>query len=286
MDVIFEADDFGYSFGTVEGVKDAFLDGVASSTSVVVNGDAFKYGLKILKKKLRKIGVGLHLNITDGHFRKSLLTDEGGFYKYNFASLFYFNLFSNEKLLLQIEKDFDAQIRVALDSGLKIDHLNSERHVHMISPIFKIVCKLAKRYKIKCVRITKEPFITPFTNFNLLKWLILRILSRTNERILKRYNLKGSDATYGILFTNNMDEDNLKNILIHAGKRRFKLIEIISHPAYPTDPRDKNYTSKRLSRYLTQKNRLTEMEALKSAKVKTLISELKIRAVSYKTHAI
>ena len=211
MKVIFESDDMGFSYGSVEAIKDASLEGIATSSSLVVNGDASLFACRILKTKLTKIGLGLHVNITDGIGKKSILTDEKGIYKYNFLSLFWLSLVKRRDIILAVESDIKAQLKKAGSRGIKIDHINSERYVLMIPAFFEIACKIARVNKIKYIRLSNEPLfrvrpflknLKPILNLNIIKFLLLNFLAKINSRILRRHSLKCADAMYGILYTN------------------------------------------------------------------------------------
>ena len=66
MDVVFNADDVGYSRTRDEGIFQTLQcnGGVVSSVSVLVNGMSAKQAAQYLKKA--EVDVGLHVNITEG----------------------------------------------------------------------------------------------------------------------------------------------------------------------------------------------------------------------------
>lgn len=253
MRVIISNDDFGLTYGFTDAIKDSFLSGITTSTSIRPNGTAFNYATRILKNDLRKIGLGIHVNLTDGS-------------KYRYSFLQYFILLSlgNVRLKRYIEKDLDGQIRKCIKLGIDADHIDSERHVHMIPQIFQIVCRLCNKYNIKRVRFTNEPFflshdlikdIRIFLNQNFIKFIVLKIFAFLDRSLLIEYGLKTTEAFYGILYTDNIDTTIVKNIFADAKKRRLKSIEILGHPAYSGDKRDKKFTSKFIKHYVETKNR-------------------------------
>ena len=192
---------------------------------------------------------------------------------------------------MAVESDIKEQLKKAGSRGIKIDHINSERYVLMIPAFFEIACKIARVNKIKYIRLSNEPLfrvrpflknLKPILNLNIIKFLLLNFLAKINSRILRRHSLKCADAMYGILYTNNMDEEVIQSAIIDGLKRKLKVIEIFTHPGYPRSRRDKSYTSQRLKKYLTQKNRRKELEVLKSSRLKTFLKENKIDMVSYR----
>ena len=66
-----------------------------------------------------------------------------------------------KKELKQIKKndiliEWEEQIKKVYRAGIKIDHLNSHHHIHMLPGFNDVVYVLAKKYNIKSVRVTKE----------------------------------------------------------------------------------------------------------------------------------
>lgn len=57
--------------------------------------------------------------------------------------------------LEEIKQELDAQICKILDSEIKITHLDTHQHVHMLPGIRRVVGKLAKKYSIPAIRYPK-----------------------------------------------------------------------------------------------------------------------------------
>lgn len=235
MKVIINCDDFGASFGINQAVKKGAAYGITTSASIMTNGFAYMNAARLAKTSLKKMGLGLHLNLTHGKE-----------YKYNFLTYLILLAWNNPKLEKQIEKDLDHQFRIAIKDKLNIDHIDGEQHVHIIPKIFIIVCKLCKKYHINAVRIPYEPFYINKQNYlpisGIMKNFLLRILIKQNLKILKQYQLKTIDASYGIIYTSQMTTSVVKSALKNALKNKFNIIEIFLHPAIIKHPKDKNLT--------------------------------------------
>ncbi|QQG43486.1 MAG: ChbG/HpnK family deacetylase [Candidatus Daviesbacteria bacterium] len=290
MKVITHNDDFGLTYGFTEAIKDAFLKGLTTSTSIRTNGTAYHLAVQLLKTKLKSIGLGLHLNLVDGKSHTKALANHSGSYKYNFLQYLILSYF-NKKILIDIENELDWQFQQVLKDNLKIDHVSGHNHTYAIPPIFKIVCRLCQKYQVKAIRLPKEPFylttsflknITPFLNTNIIKFLILNFFSRQNKKIVKKYGLKTTNIFYGILFTGNMDLLTIKAAINDAQKRGYRVIEILTHPAYHSDPRDKIYTSKTIKNYVRSKDRRVETEVSQSEELKHFFSQKKILTINYR----
>lgn len=289
MKVIICNDDIGLTYGFTEAIKDTFLKGTSSSTSIRTNGTAYNYAVKLLKTNLKSMGLGIHLNLIDGKSHTANLANRSGNYKYNFLQ--YLLLSRNKSVLADIENELDYQFKKVLGDGLKIDHASGHRHTYAIPAIFEIVCRLCKKYKIKSIRLIHEPYyvtnsnsknLTPFLNFNVIKFLLLNYFANQNKVLLKKYKLTTTDAFYGVLYTDSMSLETVKAATTDATKRGFKTIEILIHPAYANDPRDKIFTSKLIKKYVHSKTRRTETLAVLSKRMKNLLSSTGIELSSFK----
>lgn len=281
MKVILCNDDIGLTYGFTEAIKDTFHKGNSSSTSIRTNGLAYRYAVRLLKSKLKSMGLGIHLNIVDGKAHTVNLANSSGNYKFNFFQ--YWLLSHYKPLLKNIEADLDYQFQKVLNDGLNIDHVSGHCHTYAIPAIFEIVCRLTKKYQIKYIRLPQEPFhltpsiyknILPFLNFNIIRFYLLNFFSKQNMVTLKKYGLRSAESFYGILYTNTMDLQTVKSALNDARKKRFKTIEILIHPAYAKDTRDKTYTSKVVENYVRLNSRLIETSVSLSGEMKNLLSSV------------
>lgn len=289
MKVILCNDDIGLTFGFTEAIKDTFLKGTSSNTSIRTNGPAYDFSVKLLKTSLKGIGLGLHLNLVDGKAHTTVMANRSGNYKYNFLQLLI--LSQNKTVLKNIEKELDFQFQKVTKDGLRIDHVSCHRHTYIIPAIFEIICKLCKKYQIRSIRLIQEPFyltnsfkknISPFITSNFLKFLISNYFAKQNRSLLKKYRLTSTDAFYGVLYTDAMNLQTIQAALEDAKKRHFKSIEILIHPAYPKDHRDKIYTSQVVREYVRQKSRLIETKVSLSKGLKQLFSSTDFKLSTYK----
>lgn len=149
MKLIINADDLGFSKGINYGIYDAYKNGIITSTTIMMNMSATEHAIELLNGT--GIGIGVHMNVTAG---KALLdhqyiTDEDGFFSKELIE----NI--NDDILAEIEKEFTAQIEMALQKNIEISHLDSHHHVHMwCKELFEMSSSLAKHYgvAIRCDR--------------------------------------------------------------------------------------------------------------------------------------
>lgn len=156
--VIINADDFGFSRGITEGILRAHRCGVVTSTTLVANMPAAAEAVERLADAAG-LGVGVHLNVCQGPplSKEGLrLADGDGVMRLTAARLL-LKCALRPWLVRTIEAEFDAQIRWALDHGIRPTHLDSHRHIHGYPPVFARVARLARRYNIRFVRWHREP---------------------------------------------------------------------------------------------------------------------------------
>ncbi len=277
MKVVINTDDLALTYGLTKAVEDCYTQGLIRSASILVNGTAYDFAVKSIKSgPLKKIGVGIHLNLTDGPALTKELADVYGNYKFTFISL-YKEVLTNPTILESIRSDFARQIESAISRDLSLDHIDSDKHVHMIPQIFQIACSLAKRYHIPFVRLTNEPFLLskeylyPFLTLNIVKNLVLKEFSKVNMTTANNYGLHYTDAVYGVLYTNNMTVDTFSACLSNALTNNFKVIEILIHPGYINDPRDNTFPSPLMEKFSQDKAREIEAQTLLDAKLTSFI---------------
>ena len=288
MKVIFCNDDFGISYGFTESIKECFLNGITTSTAICVNGNAYNYAVQLLKSELKKINLGLHLNLDYGRSTTKELQNEDGKYKFTFLKYFIFLRLGNKSLLKSLEKDLNYQFKKVFLDNLNITFVNGHDHIYMIPPIFEIVCKLCKKYKVKYIRLPREPFYSTGVNdlktifsSNMIKFLLLNYFSRINYKVLKKHHLRTTDSFYGVLYTQKMSTLTVMTALKDALRRDYNSIEILGHPSYINDLRDKKYETKVYEKFAKSRKRLIEKQAFLSKSIKEFINEEKIQIVPF-----
>lgn len=150
--LIVNADDFNLTEGVSNAILHCHDRGVVSSTSVFANLPLSQNQLSGLKKR-KKLGTGLHLNVTFGRSlspenRIKTLLDKSGYFKKK--EVFQKSRFSKKEL----ELEFRTQILWFRSTFEKLpDHLNTHHHIHAIPVVLDVVMKLAKEFGIPIRRV-------------------------------------------------------------------------------------------------------------------------------------
>lgn len=283
MKVIIECDDLGLDYGFTDAISHVYNKGIATSTCIRVNGPAYNYSRKILKDKLKGIGLGIHIDLTHGPFLTNLSFFFPGKYPLTFIEIALRITFGDIKLTKALENEIDAQFKKAISAGLKIDHVNGHDHIHMIPKIFALFAKISKKYHVNKIRLVDEPFHFTFNFLNLLKFILLKSFSLINKIIAKKYELIYPDAFYGLIDTNHMSKNAILFALQNGISNNFDIIEITTHPAYKNHPKDLKIDLTDFAKKFTNlPNRQIEMEGLLDKKIVRFINKHKIKLITYK----
>ena len=195
--LIINGDDFGITEGVTKGIIDSHIDGVLTSTTLLVNAPFTEFALDEAKK-YPDLGVGIHLALTYGKplvAGATSFTDLDGFLKLSDY------LSGNVKIDLdQLYIEWKAQIEHFIRLAKKLPtHIDSHHHVHTFPQHHSVVIQLAKEYDLP-VRDSEK------------------IGLDTYEHTAFEVDFYGDDLTVAT-FTDMLDRD-------------VDILEIMCHPAY------------------------------------------------------
>lgn len=153
VQMVVNADDFGYFDGVSQGIIDAIERGVVTATGVMANGPALARWSDRLRAQ-SGVSIGVHLNATLGlpltsEMSEHLAPHQGGFPpKGTMASALLLHRLPVEILL----REWRAQIAHCLASGLRVDFVNSHEHIHALPLLYPHVRAMAQEFCIRHVR--------------------------------------------------------------------------------------------------------------------------------------
>jgi hypothetical protein len=158
--LIINADDFGYSLTVNQAILRSFERKFVNSTSLMANMAGFDDAINMVNRYTVLQGrVGVHLNLTEGYPVTRLLRglpafcDDGGRLVYDRGRAL-IHLGRKEKDGLYGE--LKAQLEKVLSAGIRPTHLDSHHHVHTEWAIAPLVCRLAREYGIRRIRLTRN----------------------------------------------------------------------------------------------------------------------------------
>jgi predicted glycoside hydrolase/deacetylase ChbG (UPF0249 family) len=268
--LVVNADDLGLSRGATLGVIRAHREGVVTSASLVPTGADYRHAVDRCRAECPDLGLGLHFTLSAGRpvsptERVPLLVDDRGYMRFEFGSLFgRAGLRRRQDLLEQIGIELEAQLQRLLADGVKPDHIDSERHVHLIPAIFEKVAALAVRRRIPFVRMGREigwrmlrlrHFDPAVLRGGIVKSTLLAALTRRNRPAAS--NVRASDNFASYLLSGRLDL-LLPEIL---GAPPDGVTEIMVHPGIPEESRGVRLGNPGLEHYLGREDRRRELNA-------------------------
>jgi len=284
--LIVNADDFGLTAGVNQAIIEAHQDGLISSTSLLANGEAFADAISV-SRRAPGLGVGIHLNLTEG---KPVAPAAGVHSLINGRGLFARKPAGLWRAILlgrvsstEIERELRAQIEKVLAAGTVPTHLDSHKHVHALPALGEMSVRLASQYGVKAIRSiteTRTALSYLLARFPRAKVKILRqrlssfalsALSRGWRRRLPHAALACAEHFYGVTVTGFLDEEVLREILLHLPDGTS---ELMCHPGYVD--RALRQTPTRL---LEERER--EYQALTRPHIKLLARDLGIQLINY-----
>ena len=259
--LIVNADDLAMTPGANAGIFKGFDEGLITHASIMANCDYFNEAIDGIKKR-KNLGIGMHLNLTYGKSltKNSLLCNNGEF------NLGYKDLLFNKsnKFLNAVEKEWEEQIKRVLENvDIKLTHLDSHRHIHLIPQLYPIALKLAKKYNIKRIRLIKESLfsslaLTKRANFllngGIIKYALLRSFSLIDAQ---KGDLYRDINFYSILYTGVIGKDIIKKL-----QNSPKTYEIMVHPSIIELDNSVYFYDDAEKDYRVSQDRVKELEAV------------------------
>lgn len=157
--LIIRGDDMGFAHSGNLGLIESYKNGIEKSIEVLVPSPWFPEAVQMLKEN-PGVDVGIHLTLTSEWDNvkwrpltdcKSLTDNDGYFYPMIWANKNYpnRNLLAHEWKINEIEKEWRAQIELALKEIPRISHISAHMGcTNMDKSVTALAKKLAKEYKI------------------------------------------------------------------------------------------------------------------------------------------
>lgn len=278
--LIINADDFGLSESANLAVEKAYRDGILTSASLMVRGDALHEAVEIAKRN-PGLQIGLHLTLVQGRAVLSHdvipgLVDSTGCFL-NDPVKAGMSYFFERSLRTELHLEIDAQIRAFLQTGINLSHIDGHLNIHMHPVIFDILLELMPKYGISSFRLTRERVIPNLLLDRgrklgkILDAVIFRSLSRRCRSSLEKLGVTTAVEVKGLLNSGRMTEDYLLRAL---DSLREGITEIYFHPG--CNPCDQMRML--MPDYLHEE----ELLALTSPRVREKLSSMGIRLRNYR----
>jgi len=257
--LIVNADDYGRSPSVSAGIRQAHLQGIVTSTTVMINFPNVTEALRTAATECPLLEIGVHLCLTTGRTVlppeqiPSLVGSDGGFVPQYPPPDFLESMDPAEA-----KHEMRAQIKATLATGIAVSHLDSHHHTIYRHPsLLQVAVELAREYQLP-MRMPVPP--ESFDDSEHVMEL------ETSQELIA--SVRHPDNFISSFYDHDATLEHLLSILdeLPAG-----LSELMCHPGYTGPALD--------SVYNVQRER--EIEILCHPAVKDKIAELGIELVNF-----
>ncbi|MEO6836321.1 MAG: hopanoid biosynthesis-associated protein HpnK [Candidatus Tumulicola sp.] len=159
--LIVSADDFGISPEVNEAIERAHRTGILRAASLMVGAPATADAVE-RARRLPDLAVGLHVVLVRGRptlppDRVPDLVDARGEFPTDLVSAG-FRYFFRPGVRRQLEAEIREQFERFAASGLQLDHVDAQCHMHVHPTVFGLILRVGREYGLRAIRIPREPF--------------------------------------------------------------------------------------------------------------------------------
>jgi hopanoid biosynthesis associated protein HpnK len=232
--LIVNADDFGLTLPITEGTIDAFERGILTSASLVATGAAFDRAARYAASQ-PDLDAGIHLMIVQGtpvlprDQVPSLVQEDGAFlpgYGEFMARYLGGGVRDDE-----VEAEWSAQIARLRGAGVRMTHLDSIQHLHLVPGLFRIALRIARANGILAMRFPRVPTVLrraeKGTVRRSLEFLPLRLMEQSNLPHLNASGIRTPDRFFGFHSSGHLDQKALRSVLFGVPQGSS---ELVCHP--------------------------------------------------------
>ncbi len=236
--LIVNADDFGLTAGVNRAIVELHAAGVLTSSTLMARAPATRQAIE-LACAAPSLGVGCHVVLADGEpvlpaAQIPSLIDRRTGQLLPTLTAFLLSLFAGAIRSGHIEAEAAAQMAFLQSMGLKLDHFDTHKHLHMFPAVLGPVLRAARAVGIHSVRNPFEP-----------EWAVratggaswprrvqvraLRGLAPWFRRRIAKQGFSTTDGTIAVVGTGVLNSSTVRALLAHIPAGTW---ELVTHPGY------------------------------------------------------
>jgi hopanoid biosynthesis associated protein HpnK len=236
MEVVLNADDFGHSSEINRAVLQAHREGVLTSASLMVTGDAAEEAVE-MARATPTLAVGLHLVLSDGqpalppeelpHLLRGRDRFPAG------AARVWIRYIFSGAARREMACEVRAQFERFAAMGLPLDHVDGHQHIHMQPAVFHMLLPLARQYGASGVRLPRDDFGLAM-RYDRRDAAVKAVWAAVFGILCRRYageldgwaagsrqtagahRVTAADRVYGLMQSGRMEEAYVLNVLARA----------------------------------------------------------------------
>jgi hopanoid biosynthesis associated protein HpnK len=280
--LVVTADDFGAAPEVNAAVVRAHREGILTSTSLMVTGDAVEEAVRLARDNPR-LAVGLHLVLAQGRPAapvaeiRDLVAADGAFrrdpvttgIRYAFEYVF-------RTGRAQLRREVEAQLTAFAATGLTLAHVDGHLNMHLHPMVLPVLLELAPRFGIRAMRLLREDLGAALRHDaahfprKVTEGVVFQALGAYAAPRLRAAGIATADRVYGMHQTGHVDERYLLSLLAALPPG---VNEVYCHPAEGVAPA--------MAPYQHGYDHAGELTALTSARVREAVGTAGIELVTY-----
>lgn len=215
MQLIINADDFGRNREINRAVIQAHREGVLTSASLMIAGDAVEDAVRLATAN-PSLAVGLHVVVVDGPAVlgvdriPDLVGAEGRFpdAPVRLGLRYVLSRSARRQLAAELRAQFEGFAR----TGLPLSHVDGHQHMHMHPVVFDLLIPLACEFGARGIRVVRDDLGTALAHDRsrfvpkIVSAAVFSLLARRCRRRCAATSLAVTDRTYGLFQSGAMDE--------------------------------------------------------------------------------
>ena len=159
MEVIVNADDFGFHENANQAIAKCFREGIVTNTTAMVTMPAIESGLALARRDGFVDRIGLHVNLSEGRpltdtiKRSRIFCDEDGNFNGGIRARRLWRFWLPRSEQVGIAEEIKAQMKLFFKLGFTERHYDSHGQVGVYWPILPIALECAKAFGFKTTRM-------------------------------------------------------------------------------------------------------------------------------------
>jgi chitin disaccharide deacetylase len=252
--LIVNADDFGLTSGVNRAIIELHGVGLVTSTSLMARASATDEAID-LAHSAPMLGVGCHIVLVDGEpvlppdQIPTLVDSRTGHFPHS-LNTFLARLFTGRIRAAEVEAEAGAQIGSLQQRGVRLTHIDTHKHTHVLPQVLHPVLRAARARGIRAIRNPFEPkwsiHATPRAQWlRTVQVSALRWLEPFCCGIIQKEGFATTRGTIAVIGTGILDAATLRCMLTNLPTGTW---ELVTHPGYNDADLERIRTRLRASR--------------------------------------
>lgn len=242
VQLIINADDFGLTRGVNRAIAELHDAGAVTSATLMANGPAFDDAVALALAR-PSLGIGCHIVLVDGTpvcdpaSIPSLLgpkDDQGRRTFRTSLADFALGVLRGSIRQDEIEREALAQFQKLQRAGLKLTHVDTHKHTHLLSRVTRPIIRALEQSGLRAIRNPFEPRWAASISGSKRRSLLVRTLEPGRRRFeasppLAGHQILTTRGTVGVSATGHLNESTLSALLRAIPEGTW---ELVCHPGY------------------------------------------------------